>query len=138
MLGRAVHDPQGIESDLRTARGLGLLPVETTMADEKRTEVRDAVTRGGVRFTGYEIHVGASTADAAVEPFARFDDGSGDGACGEGVLGTYLHGALEHPDVCAEIFCVPPPSVVAKAEHYARLADWLEQHGRGLSRLGLD
>ena len=54
-----------------------------------------------------------------------------------GVIGTYLHGALENPDVCAELFGVPAPSVVPNTEHYVRLARWFEQHGRDLSRLGL-
>ncbi len=137
MLGRAVHDPRGIESDPGTAPGLALLPAETTIADEKRTEVRDAVTRGGVQFSGYEIHAGVTSIDGAVVPFARFADGGSDGACVAGVVGTYLHGALENPEVCAETFGVPPPPVVSKAEQYDRLADWFEQHGRGLERLGI-
>jgi adenosylcobyric acid synthase len=137
MLGRSVHDPLGIESDLRFASGLGLLPVVTVMANSKRTEVTDAVTRGGVRFTGYEIHVGRTEVEAPVEPFARLTDGRDDGACVPGVLGTYLHGALENPDVCAELFGVPAPSVVPTREHQERLAEWLEQHGRDLSRLGV-
>src|ERR1700687_3195874 len=36
MLGTAVHDRGGLESDHRTARGLGLLSVETKLANEKR------------------------------------------------------------------------------------------------------
>jgi adenosylcobyric acid synthase len=137
MLGRAVHDPLAIESDVRFASGLALLPVVTVMAGAKRTEVRHAVTRGGIRFTGYEIHLGTTDVEAPVEPFARLDNGSADGACVPGVIGTYLHGALENPDVCAELFGVPAPSVVPNAEHYARLAEWFERHGRDLSRLGL-
>ncbi len=52
MLGRAVYDPLGVESDVRFAAGLALLPVVTVMEEKKRTEVRDAITRGGVWFTG--------------------------------------------------------------------------------------
>src|SRR5262249_48098308 len=37
MLGRAIHDPHGSESDRQTVAGLGLLPVETTFAITKRT-----------------------------------------------------------------------------------------------------
>ena len=137
MLGRTVRDPLGMESNAAFVEGLGLLPIDTTMAAAKTTEVRSAVTRGGVPFTGYEIHLGNTTVDGEVEPFARLDDGRLDGACLNRVVGTYLHGALENADVCAELFGVPVPAAISKREQYERLADWFEGHGRGLSRLGV-
>jgi adenosylcobyric acid synthase len=137
MLGREIADPAGVESDLRAAPGLGLLPVTTVMATEKTTRTRSARTNGGTPFTGYEIHLGATIVEEPCEPFAVLDDGGNDGACRPGVMGTYLHGALENPDVCAELFGVPAPVSVHRSEHYARMADWFERHGRGLSRLGL-
>lgn len=137
MLGRTVHDPLGIESDVQCASGLGLLPVVTVMGAEKHIEVKRATTRGGVYFTGYEIHVGSTKIEGRVERFAHFADGTADGACVPGAIGTYLHGALENPDVCAELFGVPVPALVPKREQYERLADWFEQHGRGLARLGV-
>jgi adenosylcobyric acid synthase len=138
MLGRSIHDPLGVESDLRFAPALNLLPVMTVMESEKATRVKRAVTPGGISFVAYEIHMGATEIERTVPPFARFDDGTTDGARLPGVIGTYLHGALENPDVCAEVFGVPPPSVDAKAVQYDRLADWFECHGRNLSQLGLD
>ncbi len=137
MLGRSVRDPLGIESDLRDAAGLGLLPAVTVIVGEKTAVVRRARTRGGVDFTGYEIHMGTTSMTGTFEPFARVDERTSDGACLPGVIGTYLHGALEHPDVCAEVFGVPAPAVAPKSEHHARLADWLERHGRELSHFGL-
>jgi hypothetical protein len=53
------------------------------------------------------------------------------------VIGTYLHGALENPDVCAELFGIPARAFALKSEDYARLAVWFAQHGRGLKRMGL-
>jgi adenosylcobyric acid synthase len=137
MLGRALHDPLGVESDVRFASGLNLLPVSTTIEREKTTQVKRAVTPGGTDFTAYEIHMGTTTVEETLPPFARFDDGGTDGARLPGVLGTYLHGALENPHVCAELFGVPPPVVEAKSAHYERLADWFERYGRNLSHLGL-
>lgn len=141
MLGRTIHDPLGVESDVREAAGLGLIPATTVMAAEKTTEVKAARTAGGTSFTGYEIHMGTTAIEGACAPFATFEgggsDGSSDGARLPGVIGTYLHGALEHPDVCAELFGVPLPAVAPKSEHYARLADWFEQYGRNLDRMGL-
>ena len=40
-----------------------------------------------------------------------------------------------HDRVCAE---AGVPAGSAKADHYQRLAAWLEQHGRQLDRLGFD
>jgi cobyric acid synthase len=107
------------------------------MAAEKTTEIRSAVTRGGVRFNSYEIHMGATRRDDNVEPFARLDDGRVDGACADRVIGTYLHGALESAEVCAELFNVPVPALRPKHQQYERLADWFAEHGRGLSQLGV-
>jgi len=137
MLGRTVSDPFGVESHVRLAAGLGLLPAVTSMASVKTTRVRRARTRGGTTFTGYEIHLGTTRLDGACEPFARFDDGTADGACRDGVIGTYLHGALENPDVCAELFGIPAHALAPKSEDYGRLAAWFERHGRGLERMGL-
>jgi adenosylcobyric acid synthase len=135
MMGRRIDDPLGVEAGARSAPGLDLLPVATVMKPDKRTEVKVATTRGGVRFTGYEIHMGDTDMESPAEPFARFEDGSVDGACVAKAIGTYLHGALENPDVCAELFGVPMGALTPKRDHYDRLADWLERHGRGLDRL---
>jgi adenosylcobyric acid synthase len=141
MLGRVVRDPDGVESPASSAAGLGLLPADTTMMPMKRTRAVSATTTGsGVAFGGYEIHMGVTTSDPdpQVRPFATLDDGSQDGACRMNVIGTYLHGALEHPAVCAEVFGIPPPPGVSKTAEYARLGTWFEEHRRHLDRLGLD
>ena len=61
-----------------------------------------------------------------------------DGACGGRVIGTYLHGAFEHPEVCAEIFGIAAPPARSKAGQYQRLGEWFGQYGRHLDQLGLD
>jgi adenosylcobyric acid synthase len=137
MLGRLIRDPSGIESSAGIAEGLGLLPAETVLSAEKTIKVRTATTRGGVRFNGYEIHLGVTTLDPPVAPFAQLDDERFDGACMNGVVGTYLHGALESAEVCAELLGVSIQEAMPKREHYQRLADWLDRSGRGLSQLGV-
>jgi adenosylcobyric acid synthase len=126
MLGDRVLDPDGIESQAGEMAGLGLLPIETTLAREKVTRVRRAVTPAGAEFDAYEIHLGVTTSRAPLAPFARLEDGSLEGARLGRVCGTYLHGALESPAVCQELFGVTPPRVPSKAETYAALADWFE------------
>jgi adenosylcobyric acid synthase len=136
MMGHIIQDPHAVESRGGSASGLGLLPVATVMKREKRTEVRTATTRRGVRFTGYEIHMGDTEVQGqAFQPFASLEGGGSDGVCLPGAIGTYMHGALENPDVCAELFGVPIDALTPKRDQYERLADWFEQHGRGLDRL---
>jgi len=140
MLGRTIRDPEGMESSIGEAEGLGLLPAATSLTREKRTRAVTATTQGGVRFGGYEIHLGVTTLDRGdgAVPFARLGDGSVDGMRRAGVIGTYLHGALEHPEVCAEVFGIDAPSAMSKAGQYQQLAAWFEQHARHLDQLGLE
>jgi len=140
MLGRRVDDPTGIESDVVSAAGLGLIPSTTTLMREKRTRAVCATTSGGVTFGGYEIHLGVTAVDAVrtTAPFATLGDGTLDGVRGDRVIGTYLHGALEDADVCAEVFGVQMPPLADKAASYEGLARWFEAHGRYLHQLGFD
>jgi cobyric acid synthase len=119
---------------------LSLIPACTTLTPEKRTRAVRATTAGGVMFGGYEIHVGVTSTDAAsaIVPFAMLDDGTMDGFQRDGVIGTYLHGSFENPDVCSEILGITMPATADKAVHYQQLALWFEQHGRHLDRLGFD
>jgi len=139
MLGRTIADPDGVESPIRSAKGLGLIPADTVLASHKTTRVVTATTSRGTPFGAYEIHLGETTIDRDEQwlPFARLADGSMEGVRGPGVIGTYLHGALEHPAVCAEILGVNGLTASSKAAEYVKLAEWFERHGRGLDRLGL-
>ena len=139
MLGRAIHDPHRMESSMGQAEGLGLLPTATWLSPEKQTRTVIATTTGGVEFPGYEIHLGVTTLDTpnGYLPFARLRDGRIDGVRCAGVIGTYLHGAFEHPDVCAEVFGIEAPRATSKSDQYQRLACWFETHARHLDCLGL-
>jgi len=94
MLGRTVHDPDGIEGPPGTAAGLGLLDVETTLSGEKRLEPVAGATSDGAPFTGYEMHMGVTEGADCARPFARLADGSAEGAVSADgrVIGTYIHG----------------------------------------------
>lgn len=139
MLGRSVTDPIGIESSVTEAEGLALLPVRTTLTSEKRTRVVGATTPGGVAFGGYEIHLGETIPEpgAVLKPFARLDDGTFDGIRDVRLFGTYLHGALEHAAVCAEVLGLMPPAVRSKTDDYWQLGAWFGEHVRNVEALGL-
>ncbi|HEY8489477.1 MAG TPA: cobyric acid synthase [Dehalococcoidia bacterium] len=107
MLGEAIRDPLGVESEETETPGLGLLPAVTTFAAEKATHrVRARVEAGrgllagaeGLEVEGYEIHMGRT--EHAGPPALRILSRSGrpaeapDGALDVGgwVWGTYVHG----------------------------------------------
>jgi adenosylcobyric acid synthase len=128
MMGEAIHDPDGVESTSGSAMGLGLLPVQTVLAREKTTLVRRATIGDDVSFSAYEIHLGLTTSAQTLPPFARLDDGTPEGVRAERLMGTYLHGALEDPRVCSELFGIGvEPGLSEEAEH-AALADWFERY----------
>ncbi len=137
MLGHTISDPLGVESNTTApVDGLRLLPVDIVLAADKTTRVVTATTPGGVWFSAYEIHLGVTHVhENPPAPFARLSDGTADGARATGVIGTYLHGALEHAAVCSELFGIEMPSAPSKARHYQRLADWFDRHNRGFERL---
>lgn len=112
MLGSRLCDPNGVENEGSPAErdGLALLDVRTIFAPEKTTRLVSgrlcAPMVGGhfgesPTFRGYEIHMGETYLEKAMQPFARilpaggvesFDGGvSFDGR----VFGTYVHGIFD-------------------------------------------
>jgi len=87
MLGSFIED-DGVEGGC--AKGLGWLPLSTTMQAEKTLSRVDRPSSlpDSHRVTGYEIHHGESDTDDSLFPFA---------ACSEDrqVWGTYVHGLFE-------------------------------------------
>ena len=94
ILGRKVHDPQGLEGPAGSMDGLALLDVETTLlAGKTLTEVDAIHCASGAQVTGYEIHLGATAGNDGTRPFAMIN-GKPDGAMSRDgrIMGTYLHG----------------------------------------------
>jgi adenosylcobyric acid synthase len=94
MLGGLIHDPAGIEGPSGSARGLGLLDVETVLSDDKRLEPVSGRTADGIPVHGYEMHMGVTQGPDCTRPFARLADGSPEGAASTDgrVIGSYIHG----------------------------------------------
>ncbi len=128
LLGDAIEDPSGVDGE---GRGLGLLPLTTVFSGEKRTR------RTSSRFTeleppwsalsgrdvaGYEIRHGTTSAAGAVA--AALPDGLGFAA--GPVLGIYLHGLFEQPELVEALLgALPVRSLDAELD---RLADDVEPH----------
>ena len=102
MLGRSLGDPHGVEGQVATAAGLGVLDMDTVLEREKQLEnVTGALSlMGAPAVSGYEIHMGVSTGPALQRPALILSGGRPDGALSEDgqVLGTYVHGLFDSPD----------------------------------------
>src|SRR5262245_28083076 len=94
MLGRSLHDPDGIEGPPGKFAGLGLLAVDTVLSREKRLEPVRGETHAGAPFAGYEMHMGVTTGPDCTRPFGKLADGTPEGAMSADgrVTGTYIHG----------------------------------------------
>jgi adenosylcobyric acid synthase len=116
MLGQRILDPLHVESPLDQAPGLGLLPVETTFAAEKRTVQVEGRVLGsaaplaaaaGAPLRAYEIHMGQTRTlpdTPALPPAFELDGPNGpqpDGVVAQSgtVIGTYLHGLFDNAPV---------------------------------------
>jgi adenosylcobyric acid synthase len=94
MLGKTVHDPQGLEGKPGSSPGLGLLDIETTLLPDKTlTRVAARHVASGETVAGYEIHLGHTLGPDCARPFTLID-GTPDGAQSPDgrVMGTYIHG----------------------------------------------
>tara|TARA_Y100000588_G_C14199726_1_gene901911 strand:+ start:214 stop:1671 length:1458 start_codon:yes stop_codon:yes gene_type:complete len=99
MLGRTISDPQGIEGNAVTVKGLELLNVKTELTSKKALKkITGFDLKHGERVTGYEIHIGRTTGPDCNSPVICIDKMDGqnrmDGASSPDglVTGTYVHG----------------------------------------------
>ncbi len=100
MLGKAIHDPDGIEGPPQSVAGLGWLDLETAMTSGKiLTMVEGHSDAFGAPVSGYEMHIGHTTGPDAQRPFAILSNGSPDGSVSRDgrIWGCYLHGVFHAP-----------------------------------------
>ena len=134
MLGEVLADPHGVDRD---ARGLGLLPLQTTFEENKllrRTRARFAGTSGGwsaladLAFDGYEIRNGRTnaTSGAAGDTIVALRNETGEpiGWQRDNVLGVYTHGLFESADVMIRLFGAQHRSL---DEVFEGLADYIDR-----------
>ena len=113
MLGKAIYDPQGMESNLGHVEGLGILETITTFQPEKTTTlVEGEIIAGyglfsglkGTIVKGYEIHMGTTEniSTHLLKLTKKLSDpcNSNDGCINaDGTIwGTYLHGIFDNDD----------------------------------------
>ena len=121
MMGQTVEDPDGIEGNIMSLPGLGLLPIHTTMTPEKTTRQVTFMFEGQA-CQGYEIHQGISdTAEAILQT--------------DHCIGTYIHGFLDNAPVIEHLLKDKAVSIHSeqsladfKDEQYNKLADHVRKH----------
>lgn len=138
MLGKVIHDPQGLESEHASMTALGFLDMETTLQPEKKLANAAGLLHLGrdIAIHGYEIHMGVSRGPALLHPLMTLA-GRDEGAISADnqILGSYLHGLFNAGEACAELLQwagLKSPEII---DYHAMvetgidlLADTLEQH----------
>ena len=107
ILGEVIEDNLGIEGEIRTEKGFGLLPIKTIFNKEKITKQASGriisnriKSINKIEVSGYEIHNGETTIYNEDNIFIKLDNGEVAGAINSkgNVLGTYLHGIFDNGD----------------------------------------
>ncbi|RFA26843.1 cobyric acid synthase CobQ [Alkalilimnicola ehrlichii] len=137
MLGRAIHDPHGIESAPGSSEGLGLLDIETRLAGDKQLRrVSGRLQLADAEVHGYEIHSGVTHGPGLQHPAAQLETGP-DGAINadHSVIGTYLHGIFDARPAQRALLTWAGLQAPAAIDYEAlreggidRLADAMEEH----------
>ena len=98
MLGKFVHDPDGIEGAAGSAEGLGLLDIETVLEGQKIvTHSSGQALPEDVAVRGYEIHMGRTDGPDCARPMVTIyrdgrDENDGATDLSGRVRGCYMHG----------------------------------------------
>lgn len=105
MMGEEVDDPDGVEGEITSEQGLGLLPARTVLKGSKtvrRVEftMNGCDDGGNVINEGYEIHMGETVVSPSAQSLVTKIDGEKDGCLiGDRIMGSYIHGILDNPGV---------------------------------------
>lgn len=112
MLGTAIQDPLGIESNQASIEGLALANFTTELTANKKLEQiqgQSCFTSTPANFSGYEIHCGESRGAALMKPAFKINqDGKvkNDGfvSSDNQIIGTYIHGLFDSAVMNKAIF----------------------------------
>lgn len=100
MMGQLVNDPKSVEGTITNLPGLRLLPIETTLTEEKLTrQVTFQFMDKEQTCEGYEIHMGIThnIGDESQKSLNTLNDGAQDGCYTSArCFGTYIHGLLDN------------------------------------------
>lgn len=137
MLGQVIHDPHGIEGEIGSSDGLGLLEMETTLEKQKQLRnINGRLSWCDAGLNGYEIHAGITRGAALQHPATLLTHGP-DGAISEDgqILGSYVHGIFDQHSACHALLGwagyagkEAPDIAMRREADFERLADAIELH----------
>ncbi len=137
MLGKLIHDPDGLESKAGSSNAMALFDMSTTLAPDKQLRnVRGTLALDNSIITGYEIHAGVTTYHSIYQPAVCLSHGPDGAMSTDGmILGTYLHGLFESQAACTALISWAGLKDAQPFDYHAlhetainRLADTIEQH----------
>ena len=130
----------GNSTVMNSEAGLGLLPMTTVLEGDKklvRREYQGQNWLAGLNWTGYEIHLGRTEFKSSpLEALVKDDPELAVIEHKQKVIGTYIHGWLESPEVTQKIlsllstetFDIPFSFLETKEREMDELALFLEEH----------
>ena len=134
MMGTEILDPLHVEGDVESIPGLGILPVTTTLTEEKTTEQCNFTYQDNDEVSkGYEIHMGETVFNDGnnSQKLCAIEGDNTDGCfVNNKTWGTYIHGIFDNIHIIQDIVKstggdISPDFNVAdfKEEQYNKLAD---------------
>jgi len=143
LMGKTVHDPNGLEGNPGSTEGLDLLPIETILKAPKTT-TRTKFIWNDIPGAGYEIHMGRTTREQSIPLLSIIErnnvackDDDGCISADSRIMGTYLHGLFDNPRVIKcwlehidikDIDLSDVGGIEARDKEYDLLADHFEEY----------
>lgn len=132
IMGQEIHDPHGVEGQIKSIPGLGLLPTSTTLSKEKITrQVKFHIQNSTKECEGYEIHMGVTKPVNGIteQPLCKLFDNSVDGYfLNNKCFGSYIHGILDN-DAFID-FLLEPFSTRAQKDSFDYKSDKDNQYNK--------
>jgi adenosylcobyric acid synthase len=138
MMGQTVEDPHHVEGTIESMSGLGLLPVQTILTQEKTTkQVQFQFKKHLEKCEGYEIHMGISNYKDTHCFLNTYTNGLTEGYyLSDNCWGTYIHGILDNKIVIDELLLQTNKKATTtsfdykafKEQQYDLLAQHLRNH----------
>lgn len=104
MMGEEINDPYKVEGEVEMIKGLGILPVTSTLTKEKITEQCNFTFKDNEGICkGYEIHMGETKFDKS-KSLNKLAKGKDDGySLNAKTWGSYIHGIFDNMPVLKDI-----------------------------------
>ena len=100
MMGLSIDDPFGVEGDIKTMPGLGILPVKTTLLANKTTNQCQFTFLNNVDICkGYEIHMGETLVENGSPLCSIIGKGPDGFYLNDNTWGTYIHGIFDNQPI---------------------------------------